>query len=132
MGEGAIYPRSTIDRLVEGLVWRKGISVKDDDYVEVEGCWAEIRSSIERTGDIESGAWLEVMDLENAITSLRGEHPEAAATVWLILGGFSREDMHYIRNFDVLLEKAKNYLAAYLSGEDPERAYRKYRPRRAS
>ena len=131
MGEGAIYPRSTLDRLVDGMVW-KGISERKGSYVEVEGCWAEIRSSIERTGDLESGAWLEVMDLENAIASLRGEHPEAAAVVTLVLFGFQREDVRFIRNFDVLAEKAKNYLSAYLSGEDPERAYKSYRPRPAS
>src|SRR5687767_5988374 len=111
------------------MVW-KGINDRKGNWVEVPGAWAEIRSSIERTGDIDNGAWLEVMDLENAIASLRGEHPEAAAVVTLTLFGFSREDVRFIRNYDVLAEKAKNYLSAYLSGEDPERAYRRFRPRR--
>lgn len=131
MSEGAIYPRSTIDRLVEGLVW-KGPSERKGDWYEVDGAWAEIRSSIERTGDIESSGWLEVMDLENAIASLRGEHPDAAAVVWLRMGGFDREEIRRIlrANVEVLEEKAKNYLSAYLSGDDPARAYRRrVRPR---
>lgn len=63
-----------------------------------------------------------MLDLENAIAALRGDHPEAASVVLLHRVGFTRADLSYIRNHDRLLEKGKAWLLAYLSGEDPEGA----------
>lgn len=116
------YRRSSIDRLLEGQVW-KGLSRSSGSWVEVEGSWADQRSMVERTGDLER--FIEVLDLENAIASLKGNHPQAASVVVLHLHGFTRQDLNYIRNYDRLLARAKAYLLAYLSGEDAEAAYRR-------
>lgn len=117
------YPRASLDRLIEGRVW-KGLN-RRSDWIEVDGSWADIRSRTELTGDVESEAWLEVLDLDNAIASLKGKHPPAAAVVCLTLFGFDRSDATFIRNYDRLLERGKAYLQAYLAGEDPDEAYRR-------
>jgi hypothetical protein len=116
------YSRTTIDRLVEGQI-QKGLETWH--WYEVEGAWAELRSYVEQSGDVDSEAFVEVLDLENAIASLRGEHPEAALVVIARMFNFERDDLRVFRNFDRLSEKAKAYLSAYLSGRDPEDAYRR-------
>lgn len=126
-----VYTRTTLDRLVEGQIW-KGPSSRKGNWCDVDGAWAEVRSQIEQTGDIESSGWLEVMDLENAIASLRGAHPEAALVVIAVMFGFSRDELRVFRNFEVLLERGKAWLSAYLSGRDPEVAYRRAGERRGA
>lgn len=117
------YSWATVERLVEG-----GVS-KGRHWIEVDGSWADLRSSIERTGDVESEAWLEVLDLENAISALRGDHPLSALAVIAHLWGFDAGEVRgALRNYNSLTARGMAYLTAYLSGEDPEQAYR--RPRR--
>lgn len=114
------YNYGTICRLVDGIV-RVGI----DSYAEIDGHWGDLRSHVERTGQIEAGGFVEVLDLENAISALRHDHPEAASVVICHLHGMTKGELSYIRNYERLLDRAKSYLLAYLNGEDPNVAYRK-------
>jgi hypothetical protein len=111
------YSSSAISRLVEAGVW------KGRSWVEVEGAWADQRAEVERTGDLER--FIEVLDLETAIASLKGNHPQAAVVVVAHLHGMTREDLSFIRNYDRLLARAKAYLLAFLAGDDPDEAYRR-------
>lgn len=128
--ERIAYTRGTIDRLVEGMVFRGVDDRNPSDWIEVDGHWGDLRSRAERTGDVESEGWLEVLDLENAIAAMRGDHPQAASVVTLHLHGFTAADVKYIKNYERLLAKGVAYILAYLSGHDPETAYRRRHPSR--
>lgn len=130
MDEQALYNRNTLSRLVHGMVFIKSFIEPPGRWRDAEGHWAELRATTERTGDINAEGWLEVLDLELAIAAMRGDHPAAASVVALHLMGFEKEDLTYIRNYDRLLDKGTAWLQAYLSGRDPEAAYRRRPSRR--
>ncbi len=121
------YSSDAIDRLVEGFVY-------DEDrgaWVEAEASWAALRSWVEHYGNVESEGWLEVLDIERAIARLSRQHPAAAVVVILTLFGWEQHEIAEVLRLRTpyarLLDKAKNFLEADLSGRDPTKAYKSTR-----
>lgn len=117
------YGTITIDRLVDGAKW----SDFADDWTDVPGAWADLRSTIERTGEISSDGWLQVLDLEIALGRLRQYDPQSALIVLARINGFDHHELESLfgRRYALKLEKAKAFLAAWLNGQDEEHAYGK-------
>jgi hypothetical protein len=139
------YSDSSIDRLVEAGVW-EGDRWRDLDH----GSWLDGRAEVERTGNVEWEGWLEVLDVERAVSALRTRHPEAAlAVTHVMLGGTFEELQAAFREMsrdrkdsdtaakraELALESGKRWMATWLSTsgfrqervERADRAYRAFR-----
>ncbi len=111
------YGRDSVDRLVEGAI--RGIR---GYTIEVEPSWAEIRADIERSGDIEDGGFVEVLDLELAVSALRVESPKAALVTLAKMFGFENDEIEAAfrdrRPVHKAKEDAKHFVIDWLSGDD--------------
>jgi hypothetical protein len=129
------YSTASIDRLIDGQVFA-GIAPDDPaDWIEVDGSWADIRAQIERSGAINSEAFLAVLDLEAAISVLRSHDPAAAATVVLTLFGFDEAEIRAaspgLRRPMRCKNDAKSFIADWMNGnEDAEANYDRRQTRR--
>jgi len=135
------YSAQQIIGLLDGVVWN------EDGQPEARATWAELRSAIERRGDVESEAMAAVIDLERALVAMASPslrhrrdhrtHREAKAAALIISGRMLLDyDVADFRaafgrgsGFDPerLIRKGAAWIAAYLSGksvEDAERAFR--------
>jgi hypothetical protein len=119
------YSTSTISGLLHGEI---AVPLGNGDFVPLEvPSWAAIRSSIEHRGDVEQPAFHEVMDLERALEQLAQRHPQAAAIAILRMWGFEHEEFRATipeANWRKLARKGAAWMAAYLSGDDCEIAYK--------
>lgn len=97
--------------------------------------WAELRSSVEHHGDMESEGFLEVMDFEMALRKLAQAHPEAAVVISALqMVGLHPDTLPTAlgthRNWGRITQKGKAWLTSYLAGKEPpewEIAYRRAR-----
>lgn len=135
------YSAQQILGLLDGTIW------DENGQPEQRATWAELRSSIERRGDVESEAMAAVIDLERALTamvspSLRHRrdhrtHKDAKAAALIISGRLLLDyDVSDFRaafgkgnGFDPekLMRKGAAWVSCYLSGKSVEEAERAFR-----
>jgi hypothetical protein len=120
------YSVQQINGLLHGEVERR-VPLTGDVVTVPARSWAAIRSDIEYRGDVEQPAFHEVMDLERSLEQLAQRHPDAAAIVILRLWGFDHGEFNTVlpkSNWRRVARKGAAWIAAYLSGDDAEKAYR--------
>lgn len=95
--------------------------------------WGLIRGAVEESGDVERADWAEVLDLERAIEALASKHIPAAGVLALVAWGFNLGEVAFIvgrrphtRKGEVskFYRQGLAWCTAYLSGEDPEDAWK--------
>lgn len=115
------YAEELIDALVNGEVWSEVLHRS----VPTPG-WLSVRAHFEKTGRIDDEEFCTVIDLERAVAGLENRDFEAAAVIYLRAWGLKFDAIAKImrrRNVVRLAEKGQAWMAAYLSGGDPEAAY---------
>ena len=115
------YAEEVISVLVDGERWSDLL----DRPVPAPG-WLNVRAYYEHSGRVDMENFCDVIDIERALAGLERRDHMAAAVVWLRLGGFTyREIAQIMRSRSVarLSEKGQAWMAAFLSGSDPEKAY---------
>jgi hypothetical protein len=126
------YPRRAIRILLEG-----GELTETPEGWEWRDLpsWAELRTYVERTGDVDAWIFATVIDLERAVGALLSYHPEAAVVVAAVmLLDLDGRDLDRIlggrRNWSKVQTRAIAWIASWLSGssiEECEVAWKKAR-----
>lgn len=131
------YCGCDVERLVDGWIsapqagearWQGGMLAGDD------GSWLLHRARLERFGEVDSEECSEVLDIERAVTALQKSHPVAAMTLALVMFGWDPAELErdlgrFHRPATTHLDRGIAYCRAYLSGDDPERAFLAAKPR---
>lgn len=115
------YGEEVVEALINNEVWSDLLKRP----IPAPG-WLQVRAHYERTGKVDEDEFLTVIDLERAVAGLERRDFEAAAVIYLRQWGLNFHHIAKImrrRSVVKLADKGAAWMAAYLSGEDPEAAY---------
>lgn len=124
------YAARHVDLLIDGAYFSDLEQAYKDSPDLEEFQWSRARSRIEMSGDVDSASFTGVLDLERAVSALARKHQLGAHVLLARMNETPTEDLENLMarahmDFGKVERQAKAYIAAWLSGDDPDAAWRR-------
>lgn len=124
------YSAQHVELLTDGQFYSElEGTLKDAEELE-NLSWVRGRSVIEETGQVDSALFTGILDLERAMAALSRRHSLGALIVMARMSDISTDKLEQVlrwhrMDIERIERQSKAFLAAWLSGEDPDAAWRR-------